>query len=160
MNIELVIIDQRLSGLEYASPNAAAVDLRACSVHGERLDGTFVLNPDQQVSVGTGVAIHIGSGMAGPLSILSAAGLILPRSGLGKRGIRLTNTIGLIDPDYQGELICTLVNGGDAPWSFQALNRVAQLVVFPILTPTYRVVDKFSALTERGGNGFGSTGVA
>ena len=144
--IDVKILDPRLhdSPPHYATPGAAGLDLRAC------LDAPLEIAPGQTTLVRTGMAIHL----AAP----GLAALILPRSGLGhKHGIVLGNLVGLIDSDYQGELMVSVWNRGQASFTLNPFERIAQLVVVPVLQVAFNVVDDFDAST-RGEGGFGSTG--
>lgn len=128
----------------YATPGSAGLDLRAC------LDAPITLEPNAWQLVGTGIAIHL----ADP----AYAALILPRSGLGhKHGIVLGNLVGLIDSDYQGELKISAWNRSDTPFVLQPMERLAQLVIVPVVQAQFRVVTEFSA-SQRGEGGYGSTG--
>jgi dUTP pyrophosphatase len=128
----------------YATPGSAGLDLRAC------LDAPITLEPNAWQLVGTGIAIHL----ADP----AFAALILPRSGLGhKHGIVLGNLVGLIDSDYQGELKISAWNRSDTPFVLQPMERLAQLVIVPVVQAQFRVVTEFAA-TQRGEGGYGSTG--
>ena len=144
--IDVKILDARLrdSPPHYATPGAAGLDLRAC------LEAPLTLAPGQTTLVRTGMAIHL----ADP----GLAAMILPRSGLGhKHGIVLGNLVGLIDSDYQGELMVSVWNRGSDAFTLNPLERIAQLVVVPVLQVGFNVVDDFAA-SERGEGGFGSTG--
>jgi len=144
--LEVKILDERIRGMlpHYATPGAAGLDLRAC------LDAPLVLAPGQSQLVSSGIAIHV----ADP----GYAAVILPRSGLGsKNGIVLGNLVGLIDSDYQGPLMVSLWNRGAAPFTVQPLDRVAQLIVVPVMQVEFEVVEEF-ATSKRGAGGFGSTG--
>jgi dUTP pyrophosphatase len=144
--LEVKILDERIRGVlpAYGTPGAAGLDLRAC------LDQALVLQPGQSTLVPTGIAIHIGDP--------GYAAVILPRSGLGaKNGIVLGNLVGLIDSDYQGPLMVSLWNRGQAAFTIQPMDRVAQLVVVPVLQVEFEVVEEFAA-SARGAGGFGSTG--
>lgn len=145
--IDFQILDSRLSDLPaYATPGSAGLDLRAC------LEGPLVLEPDQTKLIPTGIAIHI----ADP----GLAALILPRSGLGhKHGIVLGNLVGLIDSDYQGPLMISCWNRSNALFTVQPMERIAQLVIVPIVQAQLRQVSSFEQST-RGEGGFGSTGRA
>ena len=146
--IDVKILDSRLKDNppHYATPGSAGLDLRAC------LDEALELAPGQTVLVPTGLAIHL----ADP----GLAAMILPRSGLGhKHGIVLGNLVGLIDSDYQGQLMVSMWNRGQLPFTIAPLERIAQLVVVPVLQVGFNVVDEFSA-SDRGEGGFGSTGHA
>ena len=128
----------------YATPGSAGLDLRAC------LDAPITLEPNGWQLVGTGIAIHL----ADP----AYAALILPRSGLGhKHGIVLGNLVGLIDSDYQGELKISAWNRSDTPFVLQPMERLAQLVIVPVVQAEFRVVTEFAA-SQRGEGGYGSTG--
>jgi deoxyuridine 5'-triphosphate nucleotidohydrolase len=130
----------------YATPGSAGLDLRAC------LDAPLVLAPGQAELVPTGLAIHVGDP--------GLAAVILPRSGLGhKHGIVLGNLVGLIDSDYQGQLMVSAWNRGSAAFTIQPGDRIAQLVVVPVVQVRFEVVEEFTA-SERGGGGFGSSGRA
>jgi dUTP pyrophosphatase len=145
-NIDLKIIDPRMKDFlpAYATAGSAGLDLRAC------IDAPMTIEPGQTVLVPTGLAIHIGDP--------GYAAMILPRSGLGaKSGIVLGNLLGLIDSDYQGPLMLSLWNRGRAPFSVQPLDRVAQLIVVPVMQVELEVVEEFAA-SARGAGGFGSTG--
>ena len=145
-HIDLKILDPRIAGQlpEYATPGSAGLDLRAC------IDEGLTLHPGDSVLVPTGVAVHI----ADP----GLAAVILPRSGLGHRhGVVLGNLVGLIDSDYQGPLMVSCWNRGSAAYTIRPLERIAQLVVVPVVQARFRVVDEFSE-SARGAGGFGSTG--
>ena len=147
MQIDLKILDARAAAHlpRCATPGSAGVDLRAV------LDAPVTVLPGETVLIHTGLAIHI----ADP----GYAALILPRSGLGhKKGIVLGNLVGLIDSDYQGELMLSIWNRGIAPYEVNPGERLAQLVVVPVVQPEFRLVESFEA-SERGEGGFGSTGV-
>ncbi|MCM8625470.1 dUTP diphosphatase [Accumulibacter sp.] len=144
--IDVRLLDPRLrdNPPQYATPGSAGLDLRAC------IDGPLRLEPGDTRLVPTGIAIH--------LSDPGLAALILPRSGLGHRhGIVLGNLVGLIDSDYQGEIIVSTWNRGSEAFVLQPLDRLAQLVVVPVLQVSFNVVEEFAA-TSRGDSGFGSTG--
>ncbi|MEN3276723.1 MAG: dUTP pyrophosphatase [Massilia sp.] len=144
--IDLKILDPRMKELlpAYATPGSAGLDLRAC------IDAPLTLEPGQTVLVPTGLAIHV----ADP----GYAAMILPRSGLGhKNGIVLGNLVGLIDSDYQGQLMVSTWNRGHAAFTLQPLDRLAQLVIVPVLQVGFNVVEEFAS-SERGIGGFGSTG--
>ncbi|MDR0776532.1 MAG: dUTP diphosphatase [Azonexus sp.] len=146
--IDVKILDNRLreSPPHYATPGSAGLDLRAC------IEVPLHLAPGQTVLVPTGMAIHL----ADP----GLAAMILPRSGLGhKHGIVLGNLVGLIDSDYQGELMVSVWNRGQESFTLNPLDRIAQLVVVPVLQVAFNVVEEFDD-SERGAGGFGSTGKA
>ena len=144
--IDLKVLDARMAEQlpAYATPGSAGLDLRAC------LDAPLVLEPGQTQLIPTGLAIHV----ADP----GLAAMILPRSGLGhKHGIVLGNLVGLIDSDYQGQLMVSCWNRGQAAFTIQPMERIAQLVVVPVVQAKFNVVDEFGA-SDRGAGGFGSTG--
>lgn len=144
--IDLKILDSRLRETppHYATPGAAGLDLRAC------LEAPLELQPGQTQLLPTGLAIHLNDP--------GLAAMILPRSGLGhKHGIVLGNLVGLIDSDYQGQLMVSVWNRSSAPFTIQPLDRIAQLVVVPVLQVGFNVVDEFAS-SDRGEGGFGSTG--
>jgi dUTP pyrophosphatase len=145
-NIDLKILDPRMKDFlpAYATPGSAGLDLRAC------VDAPLTIEPGQTVLVPTGLAIHIGDP--------GYAAMILPRSGLGhKNGIVLGNLVGLIDADYQGQLMVSTWNRSQAAFTLQPLDRLAQLVVVPVLQVGFNIVEEFAS-SERGAGGFGSTG--
>ncbi len=144
--IDLKVLDPRMAEQlpAYATPGSAGLDLRAC------LDAPLVLAPGQAQLIPTGIAIHIGDP--------GLAAMILPRSGLGhKHGIVLGNLVGLIDSDYQGPLMVSCWNRGSAEFTIQPMERIAQLVIVPVVQAAFRRVDEFGA-SQRGAGGFGSTG--
>ncbi len=144
--IEYKLLDARLAEQPpaYATPGAAGLDLRAC------IDMPLAIAPGQTTLIPTGIAIHI----ADP----GLAAIILPRSGLGhKHGIVLGNLVGLIDSDYQGQLMVSCWNRGSVAYAVQPLERIAQLVIVPVVQAQFRQVDQFEA-SDRGAAGFGSTG--
>jgi dUTP pyrophosphatase len=144
--IDVKVLDARMAELlpAYATPGSAGLDLRAC------LDAALVLEPGASMLIPTGLAIHIGDP--------GLAAMILPRSGLGaKHGIVLGNLVGLIDSDYQGPLMVSCWNRGRSVFTIQPLDRIAQMVIVPVVQAAFRRVDDFTA-SARGGGGFGSTG--
>ncbi|NDV11578.1 dUTP diphosphatase [Crenobacter caeni] len=146
VTLDVKILDPRLHEQlpAYATPGSAGLDLRAM------LDDTTVIEPGQTLLVPTGMAIHIGDP--------SLAAIILPRSGLGhKHGIVLGNLVGLIDSDYQGQLFVSVWNRGQTPFTLNPLERIAQLVLVPVVQASFNIVEDFDA-SERGTGGFGSTG--
>ena len=146
--IDLKVLDPRMAASlpAYATPGSAGLDLRAC------LDAPLVLEPGQTVLIPTGLAMHINDP--------ALAAMILPRSGLGHRhGIVLGNLVGLIDSDYQGPLMVSCWNRSSAAFTVQPMERIAQLVIVPVVQASFRVVDGFGA-SDRGTSGFGSTGRA
>jgi dUTP pyrophosphatase len=148
MKLDVRILDARLRDQlpHYATAGAAGLDLRAC------LDAPAVLAPGDAQLVPSGIAIHLGNP--------GYAAMVLPRSGLGhKHGIVLGNLVGLIDSDYQGQILVSVWNRGREPFTIQPLERIAQLVVVPVMQVQFNVVDDFAA-SSRGAGGFGSTGKA
>ena len=146
MNVVVRVLDPRLAGQlpAYATPGSAGLDLRAC------IDVPLDLAPNAWQLVPTGIAVHL----ADP----HYAALILPRSGLGhKHGIVLGNLVGLIDSDYQGQLMVSAWNRSPTPYTIMPLERIAQLVIVPVLQARFNIVDAFPA-SERGEGGYGSTG--
>jgi dUTP pyrophosphatase len=144
--IELKILDERIRPHlpAYATPGSAGMDLRACTA------GPLTLAPGQTELIPTGVAIHIGDP--------GLAAVILPRSGLGhKHGIVLGNLVGLIDSDYQGPLMVSCWNRGTTPYTLQPMERLAQLVIVPVVQAAFEVVADFPE-SARATGGFGSTG--
>ena len=146
--IDVKVLDARMAAQlpAYATPGSAGLDLRAC------LDAPLVLEPGQAALIPTGLAIHIGDP--------GLAAMLLPRSGLGhKHGIVLGNLVGLIDSDYQGPLMVSCWNRGTAAFTVQPLERIAQMVIVPVVQAVFRQVDDFDG-SARGVGGFGSTGTA
>ncbi|MCQ9616603.1 dUTP diphosphatase [Paenalcaligenes niemegkensis] len=144
--VELKILDERIRAdlPAYATPGSAGLDLRAC------IDSAISLAPGETTLVPTGLAMHLRDS--------SYAAMILPRSGLGhKHGVVLGNLVGLIDSDYQGPLMVSMWNRGSSPFVIEPLERIAQMVIVPVLQVAFEVVDDFEQ-SERGAGGFGSTG--
>jgi dUTP pyrophosphatase len=144
--LEVKVLDERIRAMlpHYASAGAAGLDLRAC------VEKPVVLNPGDSQLVSSGIATHLGDP--------GYAAMILPRSGLGaKSGIVLGNLVGLIDSDYQGPLMVSLWNRGKGAFTVQPFDRIAQLVVVPVVQVEFEVVEEFAA-SARGAGGFGSTG--
>ena len=144
--LEVKVLDERIRAVlpHYATPGAAGLDLRAC------IHAPLVLQPGESQLVPSGIAIHLGDP--------GYAAIVLPRSGLGsKHGIVLGNLVGLIDSDYQGQVLVSLWNRGKEPFTVQPMDRIAQLVVIPVAQVQLAVVEEFAA-SERGAGGFGSTG--
>jgi dUTP pyrophosphatase len=144
--IDVRVLDARMGEHlpAYATPGSAGLDLRAC------LDAALILEPGQAELVPTGLSIHIGDP--------SLCAMLLPRSGLGhKHGIVLGNLVGLIDSDYQGPLMVSCWNRGSARFTIQPMERIAQMVIVPVVQAAFRRVDAFEA-SGRGEGGFGSTG--
>ncbi len=145
-NIAIKILDERLREQmpAYATPGSAGLDLRAC------IDVPLTIEPGCTHLIPTGLAIHIGDP--------GYAAMILPRSGMGhKHGIVLGNLVGLIDSDYQGQLMVSTWNRGNTAFVLSPMERLAQLVIVPVLQVGFAVVDEFEN-SERGAGGFGSTG--
>ena len=144
--VDIRVLDPRMAASlpAYATPGSAGLDLRAC------LDEPVVLEPGQAHLIPTGLSMHLGDP--------GLAAMILPRSGLGhKHGIVLGNLVGLIDSDYQGPLMVSCWNRGQSAFTIQPMERIAQLVIVPVVQAQFRLVDAFEA-TARGEGGFGSTG--
>lgn len=144
--IDLRVLDPRMAEHlpAYATPGSAGLDLRAC------IDAPLTLEPGQASLIATGLAMHI--------SDPGLCAMLLPRSGLGhKQGIVLGNLVGLIDRDYQGPLMVSCWNRGAAPVTLQPMDRIAQMVIVPVVQASFRVVSEFGA-SARGEGGFGSTG--
>ena len=146
MKLDLKILDARMREQlpAYATTGSAGLDLRAC------LDEPLTLEPGETALVPTSLAIHVGDP--------GYAALILPRSGLGhKHGIVLGNLVGLIDSDYQGQLMISTWNRGQTTFTLNPMERLAQLVIVPVVQAEFNIVDDFEQ-SERGAGGFGSTG--
>ena len=144
--MDVKILDNRLRETppQYATPGSAGLDLRAC------IEAPLMLAPGQTMLVPSGMAIHLAD--------TGLAAMILPRSGLGhKHGIVLGNLVGLIDSDYQGEIMVSLWNRGHESFTLNPLDRIAQLVVVPVVQVAFNLVEEFGA-SQRGEGGFGSTG--
>jgi dUTP pyrophosphatase len=147
MLIDVKIMDPRMAGQlpAYATPGSAGLDLRAC------LDAPLTLTPNAWQLVPTGLAVHL----ADP----AYAAMLLPRSGLGhKHGIVLGNLVGLIDSDYQGQLMVSCWNRSPTEFTIEPMERIAQMVIVPVVQAQFRVVDDFDSASERGAGGYGSTG--
>lgn len=145
--VDLKILDPRMADAlpAYGTPGSAGLDLRAC------LNEPLVLQPGQAELIPTGLSLHLGDA--------GLAAMILPRSGLGhKNGIVLGNLVGLIDSDYQGPLMVSCWNRGSAAFTIQPMDRIAQLVIVPVVQARFHVVDEFGRGSARGEGGFGSTG--
>jgi dUTP pyrophosphatase len=144
--IDVKILDPRMKERlpAYATSGSAGLDLRAC------IDAPLIIKPGETHLIPTGLAIHIGDP--------AYAAMILPRSGMGhKHGIVLGNLVGLIDSDYQGQLMISTWNRGQAEFTLDPMERLAQLVIVPVLQVGFNVVEDFAG-SERGASGFGSTG--
>jgi dUTP pyrophosphatase len=146
MKLDVKILDARMRDFmpAYATTGSAGLDLRAC------IDEPLVIAPGETKLVPTGLAIHLGDP--------GYAALILPRSGLGhKHGVVLGNLVGLIDSDYQGQLMISTWNRGDVAFTLNPMERLAQMVIVPVVQAQLNIVDDFD-VSERGEGGFGSTG--
>ena len=147
MKLDVKILNPRLNEQmpAYATPGSAGLDLRAC------LDVPLTLEPNAWQLVPTGMAIHLAD--------TGYAALILPRSGLGhKHGIVLGNLVGLIDSDYQGQLMVSAWNRSDVAFTIAPMERIAQLVIVPVVQAQFNIVSEFEASSARGEGGYGSTG--
>jgi len=146
ISIDVRVLDERIRQWlpSYATSGSAGMDLRAC------IDATMTIMPGNAELISTGIAIHL----ANP----GFAAMILPRSGLGHRhGIVLGNLVGLIDSDYQGPIMVSCWNRGKEPFSIQPMDRIAQMMIVPIIHATFRMVSSFHA-SARAEGGFGSSG--
>jgi dUTP pyrophosphatase len=146
MKVDVKILDARMREQlpAYATPGSAGLDLRAC------IDTPLLMNPGDTFLMPTGLAVHV----ADP----GYCALVLPRSGMGfKNGIVLANLVGLIDSDYQGQLMVPLWNRSNKAFTLNPMERVAQMIIVPVMQAQFNVVEEFTA-TERGTGGFGSTG--
>jgi dUTP pyrophosphatase len=146
MHVDLKILDQRIADQlpHYATPGSAGLDLRAC------LDAAIILKPGDTQLIPTGLAIHLAD--------TGYAAMILPRSGLGhKHGVVLGNLVGLIDSDYQGQLMISVWNRGQDAFTIQPFERIAQMVIVPVVQAQFNIVEEFDN-SQRGEGGFGSTG--
>ena len=147
MELDVKILDARMRDQlpQYATPGSAGLDLRAC------LDAPLVLQPGQSELIPTGLSIYIQDP--------GLAAMLLPRSGLGhKHGIVLGNLVGLIDSDYQGQLMVSCWNRSDVSFTIEPMERIAQMVIVPVVQARFNVVEDFGDVTERGAGGYGSTG--
>ena len=147
MDLDVKILDARLREAmpAYATPRSTGLDLLGC------LDAPLTLQANAWQLVPTGMAIHLNDP--------AYAALILPRSGLGhKHGIVLGNLVGLIDSDYQGQLMVSAWNRSDVAFTIEPMERIAQLVIVPVVQAEFCIVDEFAAASERGEGGYGSTG--
>jgi len=149
MNVDVKILDPRMADQlpTYATPGSAGLDLRAC------LDAPLPLAPNAWQLISTGLSIY--------LQDPGFAAMLLPRSGLGhKHGIVLGNLVGLIDSDYQGPLMVSCWNRSQEAFTIQPMERIAQMVIVPVVQARFNVVTEFGASSERGQGGYGSTGKA
>ncbi len=149
MNVDVKILDPRMADQlpTYATPGSAGLDLRAC------LDAPLTLAPNAWQLISTGLSVY--------LQDPGFAAMLLPRSGLGhKHGIVLGNLVGLIDSDYQGPLMVSCWNRSQEAFTIQPMERIAQMVIVPVVQARFNVVTEFGASSERGQGGYGSTGKA
>jgi dUTP pyrophosphatase len=147
-SLDVRVLDSRLLNQlpQYATPGSAGLDLRAC------IDAPIHLKPGDSTLVPSGIAIHLDDP--------KYAAMVLPRSGLGhKHGIVLGNLVGLIDSDYQGQIFVSVWNRGHAEFTIQPMERIAQMIIVPVLQVAFNIVEDFAA-SSRGAGGFGSTGKA
>lgn len=147
MNVDVKILDPRMADQlpAYATPGSAGLDLRAC------LDAPITLQPNAWRLIPTGLSVY--------LKDAGFAAMLLPRSGLGhKHGIVLGNLVGLIDSDYQGPLMVSCWNRSQEAFTIQPMERIAQMVIVPVVQARFNVVTEFDAPSERGEGGYGSTG--
>lgn len=154
MNVE--VINWTNSPLQYMTEGAAALDLRAVSPlnateFSDLVNPSVVIWPGETVKFGSGLRLSMPEGLAA---------VILPRSSSANLGLRLANTVGLIDSDYQGEIIVALKNESNVPVTIHRGDRIAQMMFVPYVRPIFKMVVQFSIKTERGSGGFGSTGVS
>ena len=149
MKINAKILSDKITPemLQPKTPGSAGIDLMAVNF----TDGFYgIIYPDQVVKIGTGIAIHLDNPCY--------AAVVMPRSGVGHKGLILGNTIGLIDSDYQGEIIMSVWNRSSDPIKINAMDRIAQLIIVPVIQPVFNFVESFEK-TERGEGSFGSTGI-
>lgn len=146
MKVDLKILDSRIAPdmLKPKTPGSAGIDLMSCNLK------DFIIYPGQCEKINTGIAIHLNDP--------GYAAIVIPRSGLGHQGLVLGNAVGLIDSDYQGEIILSMWNRSSEPIKIKPMDRIAQLVIVPVIQPQFNIVDSFEQ-SERGANGFGSTGI-
>lgn len=172
--MKIKLLDDRLSVPTYATQGSAAIDLRACdfgsqapfheyvtSSYFDLLQGFYCLYPEETVMIGTGIALNMSTSVelfTYPFGVLNRCGLVLPRSGLGSKGIVLANSLGLIDTDYQGEIKVCLYNRSNKKFIIEPLDRIAQLIFITYFKPQFEVVNEFEEKTQRGSGGFHSTG--
>jgi len=153
MKIDTKILSEKITPdmLQPKTPGSAGIDLMAVNFPVTAVTQECHIYPGQCIKIGTGIAIHLGDP--------GYAAIILPRSGLGHRGLVLGNTIGLIDSDYQGEIILSVWNRSSDTIKINSMDRIAQLVIVPVIQPKFNFVDSFVD-TERGDGAFGSTGIS
>ncbi len=167
MEIEVKILDSRIDTYkmrpQYQTAGACAIDLRACTLIDSQspIESAFTLYPCEKVKIGAGFSMHLvdqSDDIEADSPYVRIAALLIPRSGLGNKGIHLSNVVGLVDSDYQGEFIISIHNTGTDEFVINPMERLAQAMLVPALIPEFRFVSEFSARTERGDGGFGSTG--
>ncbi|CUT18216.1 MULTISPECIES: dUTP diphosphatase [Candidatus Ichthyocystis] len=147
LSINVKILDERIRNImpTYATDGSAGMDIRAC------VDTAITLDKGESILIPSGISFHINDP--------KYAAILLPRSGLGhKHGIILGNTVGLIDSDYQGSLQVSLLNRSNKSFVIEPMDRIAQLVIIPVIRALWNVVEEFDAVSERASGGFGSTG--
>lgn len=145
MDIQLKILNSNLELPKYQTDGSAGVDLYAC------IDKPLILVPNGRGIIKTGISLFIQD--------INVCGIILPRSGLSiKHGIILSNTVGLIDSDYQGEVMLPIWNSGMHTYIIEPMERIAQIVFMPVIKSSFKIVSEFNNITKRGKNGFGSIG--
>lgn len=145
MEISYIITDDRIDEPAYQTAGSAGLDLQVV------LDEPLVLQPNEVKMIGTGIRLDINHD--------TTMAVLAPRSGTGhKRGLILSNTIGIIDSDYQGEMKLSVWNRSTEPQTIKPFERIAQMVFVPVVRPTLKRVTDFETVTERGSNGYGSTG--
>jgi dUTP pyrophosphatase len=149
--MQYILIDERISAPKYQTAGSAGVDLHACTFDGMKIKGRCTIPPGNDFMVGTGLKLHIGSMDPG------LVGFVSPRSSLGKRGLQLRNTVGVIDADYQGEVVLLCRNASRQILFIDPLERIAQIVFLPVFQTDFVAVKEFEA-TARGDGGIGSTG--
>lgn len=151
MKINAKILSYKITPdmLQPKTSGSAGIDLMAVNFP-EDNETYIYIYPNQCRKIGTGIAIHLDDP--------GYAAIVLPRSGLGAKGLILGNTIGLIDSDYQGEIILSVWNRSSEPIRINSMDRIAQLIIIPVIQPEFNFVESFEE-TERGSNGFGSTGI-
>jgi dUTP pyrophosphatase len=151
--MQIKFLDKRLEELKPATDLAAGYDLRAC------IPKDIYIPPGGQEKIGTGIALNMGKAIEDEkYAVVLPCAIVMPRSGLGCKGVKPRNTPGLIDADYQGEIVVCLYNESNDSVHIQPMDRIAQLVFTIALHPFMEVVTEFSNETKRGANGFGSTG--
>ena len=152
MKINAKILSDKITPemLQPKTPGSAGIDLMAVNLPIYAVVKNLYVYPGQCTKIGTGIAIHLDDP--------GYAAMVLPRSGMGTKGLILANTIGLIDSDYQGEIILSVWNRSSDPIKINAMDRIAQLIIIPVIQSEFNFVESFEQ-TERGSNGFGSTGV-